>query len=176
MKLCSFSIIICTLIVAAAAFADTNTDWDHSVNFAAFKTYSWEKVKTPNEIWDKRVVDAIDAQLQAKGWTKVESGGDVAIVALGTTQQEQSLDTFYNGMGGGWGYRGWGGMGTATTTVNTYRVGTLVVDMYDGKTKQLVWRGTASDTLSDKSEKNVKKFNDRVKDMFKKFPPGASTK
>ena len=174
MKLRSVCIVLCLLVASTFVFAKTSTDWDKTVNFSQFKTYSWIKVKAPNEIWDKRVMDTIDAQLQAKGWTKVEEGGDVGIVAVATTKDQQSLDTFYNGVGGGWGWRGWGGMSTATTTVNNYRVGTLVVDMYAASNKQLIWRGWAEDTLSDKPEKNEKKLNDRVKDIFKKFPPTAS--
>jgi hypothetical protein len=165
------------LIVTAAAFAGVNTDFDKTVDFSKFKTYSWIQVKTPNEIWDKRVTDSIDAQLAAKGWTKMDTGGEVAVSAMATTQNQQSLDTFYNGFGGGWGWRGWyGGTGTATTRVYSYRTGTLVVDMYDASNKQLIWTGNASDTLSDKSDKNVKKLNDKVKDMFKKFPPGITNK
>ena len=73
-----------------------------------------------------------------------------------------------------WGYRGWGmGMGSATTTVNEYRVGTLVVDIFDAKTKQLMFRGTAQDELSDKAEKNIKKMEKVSEKMFKKFPPGS---
>lgn len=132
----------------------------------------------PNEIWDKRAMDTIDATLAAKGWTKVESGGDVGVVALGTTEQQQSVNTFYNsyGAGWGWGWRGWGGMGTATTTVSTYNVGTLVVDMFDAKSKQLVWRGTANDTISGSPEKNQQKLTNAVEKLFSDFPPGSASK
>ena len=64
--------------------------------------------------------------------------------------------------------------GDATTTVNTYKVGTLVVDLFDPKTKKLMWRGSASDTLSDKSDKNIKNLNKGVGKMFKHFPPEAN--
>lgn len=50
------------------------------------------------------------------------------------------------------GYR-WGSGGMSTTTVQEIPVGELVVDMADVKNKSFVWRGTASDTLSDKPEK-----------------------
>jgi hypothetical protein len=53
-------------------------------------------------------------------------------------------------------------------------VGTVVVDLFDSRTKQLIWRGAASDTLSDNSDKNIKNLNEGVDKMFKKFPPGAT--
>jgi len=64
-------------------------------------------------------------------------------------------------------------MGTAQTTVSEYTVGTLVVDIFDAKSKQLVFRGTATDELSDKPEKNVKKVEKAAEKMFKNFPPGS---
>ena len=51
-------------------------------------------------------------------------------------------------------------------------MGTLVVDIFDAKTKQLVFRGTAQDELSDKPEKNAKKLAKASDKMFKDFPPG----
>ena len=71
------------------------------------------------------------------------------------THNQQTLNTFYDGFGGGWRWRGFGGLGEATTTTETYKVGTLVVDLFDAKTKQLIWRGDSSDTLSNNSSKNI---------------------
>ena len=64
-------------------------------------------------------------------------------------------------------------MGTASTTVSEYTVGTLVVDMFDAKTKNLVFRGTAEDEISDKPEKNAKKLEKASEKLFKNFPPTA---
>jgi hypothetical protein len=77
-------------------------------------------------------------------------------------------------MGGGWRRRGLGGFGQSTTTVENYKVGTLIVDLYDGNSKKLVWRGSASDTLSDKADKNTKNLDKGVQKMFQHFPPSAS--
>jgi len=46
--------------------------------------------------------------------------------------------------------------------------------MFDAQTKKLIWRGTASDVLSDKPEKNEKKLLKATEDMFKHFPPPKS--
>lgn len=167
------------LAAPAAGYAQKVTsDYDHSAMFANYKTYYWEKVQTANPLWNKRVQDSIDAQLQAKGWKKVESGGDVAVVAVSATQQQKTLNTFYDGWGGGWGYRGFGGMGvgSATTTVSTYLEGTLVIDMYDAKTKQLLWRGHAVGEISDKPDKTEKTLNKATEKLFEKFPPGLEKK
>src|ERR1700721_4510897 len=165
------STAVCTLFFVAmlgAAFAQqVKTDFDHQANFSPYKTYSWQEIKPANSLWDARIKGAVDAQLAAKGWTQVDSGGDVAIVAIATTQTQRTLQTFYDGMGGGWRWRGFGGMGEATTTEEDYKEGTLLIDMYDAKTKQLIWRGSAEDSLSNKAEKNEKNLNKGVEKVSK---------
>jgi len=156
---------------ALMLWAATHVDYSHSTNFDNYHTYSWLKVGAPNSLWQDRIQRAVDAQLAAKGWMLAPSGGDAAIAAVGAAKDEQQLNTFYDGMGGGWYWRGGGGM--ATTTVETIPVGSLDVDIFDAQTKKLIWRGTAEKTLSGNPEKNEKKLQDAVKDMFKKFPPVA---
>src|SRR5437667_11404523 len=163
-------------VFVAASFAQhVKTDYDHSANFGQYKSYSWEKVQTKDPLMVDRIKSAVNSALTAKGWTEVPSGGDVEVFALETTQNQQTLDTFYNGFGGGrrWGF---GGFGDATTTVETYKVGTLVVDLFDAKTEKLIWRSSSSDTLSDKADKNTKNLNKGVNKMFQHFPPAPSTK
>jgi hypothetical protein len=166
------------LFAAKSSAQQVKTDYDRSTNFAQYKTYSWEQVKTKDALNVDRVKSAVNAALAAKGWSQVDSGGDVSIIAVETTQEQQSLNTFYDGFGGGWGWRrfGGGGFGEATTTTDTYKVGTLVVDLFDAKTKQLLWRGTSSDTLSNNSNKNIKNLDKGVDKMFKHFPPDSSKK
>jgi Domain of unknown function (DUF4136) len=120
-----------------------------------------------------RIKSAVNAALAAKGWMEVPSGGDAAVVAIETTREQQTLNTFYDGFGGGWRWRGLGGLGEATTTTETYKVGTLVVDIFDANGKKLIWRGSANDTLSNSSDKNIKELDKGVSKMFKHFPPAG---
>jgi len=48
--------------------------------------------------------------------------------------------------------------------------------MYDAQNKQLIWRGTAQDTLSEKPEKNENKLDKATEKMFKHFPPDERDK
>ncbi len=178
-----------TIAVAAAmsltcltAFAqDVKVDFDKGADFSALKTFS-TKLGTSwnNQIGENRVMTEIETTLVEKGWKKVDANPDAVVVIHGATSTKRSLNTFYSGGGyGGYGYRGWGGgmgMGSATTTESEYTVGTLVVDIFNAKTKALVFRGTASDELSDKPEKNIKKMDKASSKMFKDFPPGSAKK
>jgi hypothetical protein len=169
-QLKTFASVGIVLLAATASFAQqVKTDYDRSTDFSRYKTYSWEKVQTQDPLWVDRIKEAVNSALAAKGWTQVASGGNVAIVAIEMTRNQQSLDTFYNGFGGGW--RWGGGFGDATTTVNNYKVGTLVVDLFDANSKKIIWRGSSSDTLSDKSDKNIKELDKGVQKMFAHFPP-----
>jgi hypothetical protein len=178
-----------TVVLAGAALAfasgawaqDVKVDYDKAANFAAIKTFSL-KLGTSwgNQISEKRVTDEITQALTEKGWKLAPDGADAQVVIHGATETKRSLNTFYSGAGmGGYGYRGWGGMGgmgTATTTESEYRVGTLVVDVFDKTGKSLLWRGVAQDELSDKTDKNVKKLGKASDKLFKDFPPGSAKK
>jgi hypothetical protein len=159
-------------IAACVAFAaDISTDYDHKADFGRYHTYSWLGVNAGNPLWKDRIMEAVDSALAAKGWSKVASGGDADVSAFGKTREQDTMETFYDGFPG-WGWRHWGGgMGTTTTQVIPQRIGTLNVDIFDGNSKQLVWRGTAQNTLSSKPETNDKKLDKAVEDMFKHFPP-----
>ena len=55
--------------------------------------------------------------------------------------------------------------------LRTGKVGTLVVDLFDSHNKKLIWRGSSSDALSNKSNNNIKILIRCVQKMFDHFPP-----
>jgi len=161
-------ILSAILFAAVSAFAGTTTDYDHHANFDQYKTYSWGKIKTSNSLWDSRVKDAVASQLAAKGLAEVPSGGDVVVSARDAIHNQQELNTFYDGFGG---FRWFGGEGQSTTTVDNYKVGTLVVELFDQSSMNLIWRGSASNTLSTNPDKNIGTLDKNVQKMFEHFPP-----
>jgi len=153
---------------------NVSVDSDKSYDFSKLKTFAIQ-VATPsgNPLADKRVLGEVEGALTSKGWKKVDAANADAMVMLhGATETKKDLNTMYSGMGG-WRF---GGMGSAQTTVQEYKVGTLVVDIFDAKSKSLVFRGTAQDELSDKADKNTKKVEKATAKMFKDFPPGSAKK
>lgn len=170
MKKC---MIVCAIVFAllfplTGHSQKVTADWDHSVqNFSSFRTYRWVKPirSTGNPLMDQRIVTAIDAQMAQKGFQQVENNPDV-LISYGTGLQRQRSATA-TGMGMGR-LRG-GGMGTINENISS--AGTLVVDISNAQTKQLLWRGTATDTLSDKPDKNSQKIEKAVTKMFKNYPP-----
>jgi hypothetical protein len=163
-------ITLMVLLTCSIALAKVTVDWDKTTDFTKFKTYAWGKgTPSTNQLMNERIIAAIDQELAAKGLQKVDdrSTADLVVIYHAAESQQTELNT--TDMGGAWGWR-WGG-GMSTTTVEKIPQGQLTVDIGDAKTKKVLWMGNASDTLSDKPEKNTEKIDKAVKDMFKKFPP-----
>ena len=170
----SLTVALAVVFFSIPALAQkVETDYDHSANFTQYHTYSWGRVHATDPLFEPRIRDAVDRDLQARGWQQVPSGGDATITAVLVKKDKAEYTTFYDGLGGGWRWHGWG-TGMATTTVENIPVGTLVVDIYDTSSQHLVWRGLAHDQLSDKPEKDTKKLEKAVDKMFEKFPPRSS--
>ena len=165
------------MLLATTALAQkVTTDHAKDADFGRYKTFMWIKQPaTTDPLMRQRIIDDINSALAAKGLTLVTADADLAIAAHAATKTERSLDTFYDGFGGGWRWRG-GGFGSATTRVNTYEVGTLVVDFFDAKTKEAIWRGTATKTISDNPQKNADHLDEAVEKMFRNFPPTLRAK
>jgi len=165
---------------AIAAAQDVKVDFDKAFDFSTVKTYSI-KIGTGwgNDLSQRRVLAEFDEEIAGKGWKKAdEAQANVQVVLHGATQTKRTASTFYSGMGGGYGGYHYGGMGmgTSSTVVNEYTVGTLVVDMFEAGSKNLVFRGVAEDEISDNPSKNAKRLEKASTKMFKNFPPSAKKK
>ncbi len=154
-------ILMFGLAVPAVAQSVT-TDYDRNANFSQYRTYSWGKIEVKNVLWVDRIHAAVNSALASKGWTQVATEGDVVVTASEVTSQHSTVESTYNG------FESWSGHDYVE---KQYRVGSLVVNLADNHTKKLFWRGTTSDTLSKKSEKNIKNLDDGVQKMFEHFPP-----
>ncbi len=90
MKLQRFALVLMGIMLLFAgrlSAQDVKTDYDHNADFTKYKTYSWEHVQTKDPLFIDRIKSAVNAALAAKGWTQVDSGGDVSIIAVQTTQE-----------------------------------------------------------------------------------------
>ena len=156
-----------TLVLGAgvASAQTVHTDHDPSVNFSSYRTYYWAKTDPVqgNEILNERIMWGVDAGMARRGWTKAPADrADLAVVANVTTQAQQKLENFYTGWGG-WSWAGWDAGETAT---HTYLKGTMIVDLFDAKTKKLVWRGVATETVSYSPVKNAERIDKSIETMF----------
>jgi hypothetical protein len=115
----------------------------------------------------------VKSALMSRGWAEVPEGeGRAAVVLHAATQAKHTDDTLYEGWGG-WGWRrGWDGRDDrAMALVGNYKVGTLVVDIFDANSKQAIWHGYASHALLNGHRSNARATEAAVQKMFYTFPP-----
>jgi hypothetical protein len=138
-------------------------------DFSKYHTYRWVDIPGgihPNQIIDQEIKQAVNNTLASKGLTLAT--GDTADLYVGyqcAVDQEKQWNAW--GTGG----RLMGGMGSATSS--TISNGTLAVDFYDPASKQLIWRGSAAQTLnpSGNQQKDMEKLNKAVAKLLKNYPP-----
>ncbi len=160
---------LCTLffLLAAPVFAQqVSVNYIKTQNFSAYHTYAWGEENTNqirNSILAQVAKTDIETAMQSKGLTKVAKGEnpDLILLASGGSRQQTS----YSAWGAG---PRFGGMGTITPQQSTE--GTLIVNLYDAKAKQLVWRGVATGTLSNNGDKNQNLVHKAIEKMFKQYP------
>lgn len=166
-----FGLILAAFTCGVARAQDITTNSMPGTNFANYHTYKWVTVEGatyPNQILDAQIKSSIDSQLAGKGLTKSDSDkADLYVAYQVSIDQQKQWNAYGTGVGLRWG----GGMATAQSS--TISVGTLVLDMYDPSTKQLVWTGRATKTLDPgaNQEKRQKNLDKAMQKLLKNFPP-----
>jgi hypothetical protein len=156
------------LSFTAASAQDVYVSSSPSATFSQYHTYAWGQQQNPNQIANSFLAQEaktqIEAQMQNKGLKLVQESENPDLVVVGSGGMK--TQTSYNA----WGMRGFGG-GMGGITPEQSLTATLIVDIYDVKAKQLVWRGIAQGTLNEKnSQKNMQLVDKAVAKMFKKYP------
>lgn len=167
-------ILLILLGTAPVSAQKVSVGADPGVDLTRYKTYGWSNVASTNPLANQIVVSAVDTQLAAKGLKKVDTDPELTVVVFGSSVSDihvsnpswaPSLNSIATGVA----------VGSQSWLVTK---GTLVVDILDTKTKNSVWRGTATETLDRgptgdkvKDAKTVEKpIRNAVKKMFKQYP------
>ncbi len=177
---CTILFLLATACVGLAQ--DVRYNFDKNTDFSKFKTYKWVAMQGAaklDDLLDRQIKAAFDAELAKKGLTKVEGdAADLYVGYQGSIGEEKQFTSYSTdwGYGPGWYRGGWysyprGGMTTGQTS--TIYTGQLAFDMYDSANHDLVWRGLASKTIDakakpDKQQKNLAKG---VAKLLKNYPP-----
>lgn len=179
--------LVLALVACSVTFAqDVRTNYMPGTDFSKYRTYAWvndvQGVPAvgghPDQILDAQVKQAIDSQMAAKGFTKVEDSGKADLL-LGyqlAIDQEKQINGFGDNLGGWGGWGPGGNFGTFSASTSSNYIGTFVVGMYDPAVKKLVWIGGAQHAIepSKKQEKKQERLNKGAQKLLKDFPPGRS--
>jgi hypothetical protein len=160
-------------LLSTSAFAqDVTYDYDKTADFSRLKTYAWAQGASVNdELNHKRIIAAVEAQLAAKGFTKVEASENPDVLVAYSARFGRDVQV--TGYSTGWGGTRWGPGRTGSARVEETVTGALSVDIVDAKTKSILWRGIARKDLDvDASpEKRNKNINKAMEKLFKNYPP-----
>ncbi len=172
---------VCAAGMVGCASVHVKTDYDRSVDFGGFKTYRWDSARqVPDDalardpILRKRIKNAVDRVLQAKGFILKTAGPADFTVAVHAGVQEQLRVTNWGNYG--W-YDPWRGPYGGQTDVSYYTQGTLVIDVAAAQSGELAWRGLGEGLVreysdSEKMEADILKT---VTEILKNFPPTPSS-
>jgi hypothetical protein len=159
---------------------DVNTDYDPGADFASFSTYTWavrtntgdDDPRVYNRVTAQRVKTAVDRALRAKGYTEEGTDGDFLVAWHGAIEGQMSYQTITSHYGYGWGW--YGDVGMSRTYVNEWDEGTVLVDIVDANSRELVWRGTATGTVQQRSSPQQAQadLDAAAKQLLSDFPPG----
>lgn len=161
------------LMSSAALAQSVSTNYVPGTDFSKLHSYRWVAVDgggaPVDQIQDQQIKSAVDKSLAAKSFTRKDADPvDFYIAYQVALDQEKQLDAY-----GSPGWRFGGGMASVTT--HTVDIGSVVLDVYDPSGKKLLWRGTASETVSRSGtpEKKQEKLDKAMAKLLKKFPPTA---
>jgi hypothetical protein len=174
--------VIAAVLMLAACAKTPDWDYDKSADFSSYKTFAWmenaslTKNQTDyqiSELMEKRVREAVNNELSKNGMTFLAdaSQADVLINYHASVDTKIDVDTVNIGYSARWNY--WGmGYNTHTTT-REYDVGTLILDVIDRQSNQLVWRGAREGRLIKKQspEQRTEAVNKAVASILSGFPP-----
>jgi hypothetical protein len=180
-------LVMGSLAGCASGFKATH-DYDPAHDFSGHNSWAWisknpmtvgETNRIPNPLLEPRIMQAIEANLTAKGYKKLENAeeADFAVAFTVGSREEIKVDS-YPSMYGGYGYpRGWGGsyygMGYGTeTTVRQYQKGMLAVDIFDVSERMPMWHGVATKSITDSDRKKMDETVEAaVTAVLEGFPP-----
>lgn len=168
------------LLLSSCSTVKVVSDTDKTTDFSQYKTYSflgWQDNSDAQlSVFDKkRLRVAFASELEARGMSYQESADDMAISLFIVINQKTSVTDYTDYyVNGGYGIysrynRGWGyGYGNPQTTYqeDDYMKGTLIMDVFDGKSNEQVWQGIAVSTIAEKPEKRKK----TIPKQMDKFP------
>ncbi|MEJ2474067.1 MAG: DUF4136 domain-containing protein [Desulfobacterales bacterium] len=182
----SFYLLI-LFILGGCAGVRVSQDYEPGTDFAAYKTFDWKSADQPqtgdiridNPLLDGRIRKAVELALVSKGFRKTERASADFLLEYSLAVQAK-IDSAPVSIGTGFGIGGggsFGGIGVGTPVVDSYEEGLLIINIYDTKTGQLIWRGSGTRRLGWQSEpaKNTEDVNTLVDKILAQYPPSSKS-
>jgi hypothetical protein len=177
----SFGFALGLVSCLACATVRVSTDYDPSADFTSMGSFAWLDDRSGvagdrdgvSGLLDRRIRSAVEAELGAKGLTRADRADAALLVAYRLSiETKLDVDTIHTSAGYGVGW--YGGM-ASQTIVSEYEEGTLLIDLIEASSKQLVWRGTGEARVreSPSPEQREERVRQAVREILANFPPAS---
>jgi hypothetical protein len=171
--------LVAVLCAATVGCATTRFAWDYDrdVDFERYHTFDW--MSPPGTVEDEwrdfplmalRLKRAFEHELHAIGYDKVDEDPDFYVAYHAAVGRPLSVSYF-----NAWRYRypprrrpGWH---VGVVVGDTYDEGSLILDVIDAQTDELVWRGVARGFPFGHGEPDRREAEDAARAILEAFPP-----
>jgi hypothetical protein len=168
-----------------------SSDYEKNTNFAQYRTWRWyqdqpvaksDSTRRYSTFLDKRVKTAVESEMARRGFQLVTGSQkpdmllayDVSIENVQRVRPDYiSIPTIGYGYWYGYRYAYTYNRLYNNTTVQEYQAGTIILDIVDAQSNELVWRGTGQTTGGEKSL-TQEKVQAVVTQILAKYPPKTS--
>ena len=179
---------LCALLaVGACESIKVNSDYEHDVAFASYRTFSWisdhpmiSKATEVSPLAEGRVQRAITNDLASKGITYVANPSKADFVvafSIGAREKISVTSSPYPAgvWPGAYGYHGWGYGYYNDVDVRQFTEGRLAIDVFDVALKRPVYHSYGTKNVTSSMRKDPEKtINEAVTAILKEFPPGRA--
>ena len=173
-----FALLAIPMAIASCSSIKVVADQEKKIDFTKYKTYSflgWQNHSDENLSQEDKVLlrDAFTKEFEQRGMQKVNSAGDMEISLYIVISKETAVSGYndYVAKHGSYNYysRGYASSNNNYST-QAKMVGTLIMNVYDSKSKDQVWQAIASKTVNENPKKREQTIPSTVRSIMRYFP------
>ncbi len=166
------SIVIITFLFGCSSLNVTTTVSERA-DFFTYRTFNWLPMKQalpleeaqPEEIW-RIAKESIEKGMIQHGFEHFASTDVDFFLTFQLVDQEKIRGVTLNRLA----YKPlWGNYGTQSLSTQYYTKGSMIVDIIDGKTKEMVWRGTVTGVVGDDPHEIKNKLREAADILAEEF-------
>jgi hypothetical protein len=173
------SLVLALGLLAGCSSLTVNYDYDTNVDWAKYETYAWmggqnnapQDPSSPlmdSGLLDKRIRSAVEWEMEQREMKPADDPDVLVIYHLGSEDKLQVTDWGYRYSDYYWGYGG------RQIDVYEYTQGTLVIDVIDAESKNMIWRGIGQKVI-DQTQRSPEEVQEKIDQIINKimasYPP-----
>jgi hypothetical protein len=176
MRITTIALSALYLLLSSCSGLKVTQHYDEEIDFSTHKTFF---IMPPDPFIDLHVnpydkellLSSIAREMKERGYKQNEATGDL-VVNMFLVMNDQTGFTNYNNYYHLSGYRfiyTWG-YGSGPFYQYTVKKGTLIIDVFDNRSKKLAWQAIGNGTVEEDPVKRSKNIPHVIQRMFYKYP------